>query len=107
MQLKTVVLPAPFGPISAVMCPRSAAKLRSSIATRPPKRMLRWSTVRMGASSLIRRLPLALLHHRGRDGLFVVTQMERRFAGRNQAARPPDHDQHHGEAEHQHPVGLE
>src|SRR6266702_1633209 len=106
MQLKTVVLPAPFGPISAVMCPRWAVKLRSSTATRPPKRMLRWSTIRMGASSLIRRLPSALLQHRLRDCL-LVSKMERWLAGRDQAARPPDHDQHHSESKHQHAVGLE
>src|SRR5262249_38846591 len=50
MQLNTVVLPAPFGPISAVMSPRRAVKERSLIATRPPKRMLRCSTLRIGAT---------------------------------------------------------
>src|SRR6266550_3074988 len=49
MQLNTVVLPAPLGPISAVISPLCAAKQRSLIATRPPKRMLRCSTCRMGA----------------------------------------------------------
>src|SRR5262245_34371625 len=45
MQLNTVVLPAPFGPISAVMSPRRALKEKSLIATSPPKRMLRCSTL--------------------------------------------------------------
>src|SRR2546429_7678192 len=49
MQLNTVVLPAPLGPISAVISPLCAAKQRSLIATKPPKRMLRCSTCRIGA----------------------------------------------------------
>src|SRR5262245_62944522 len=49
MQLNTVVLPAPFGPISAVISPRRALKERSLIATSPPKRMLRCSTLSTGA----------------------------------------------------------
>jgi len=44
MQLNTVVLPAPFGPISAVMAPRLTSNDRSSMATRPPKRMVKCST---------------------------------------------------------------
>src|SRR6516164_1955075 len=44
MQLNTVVLPAPLGPISAVMPARPTVNDRSLTATRPPKRMLRWST---------------------------------------------------------------
>jgi hypothetical protein len=35
MQLKTVVLPAPFGPIMAVMSPRARANDRSSIGDEP------------------------------------------------------------------------
>src|SRR5258708_10570135 len=49
MQLKTVVLPAPFGPIRAVIAPRWAVKERSLTAMRPPKRMLRCSTRSTGA----------------------------------------------------------
>src|SRR3954447_9290451 len=48
MQLNTVVLPAPFGPISAVISPRPAVKEKLLMATSPPKRMLRCSTRRMG-----------------------------------------------------------
>src|SRR4029077_16899447 len=48
MQLNTVVLPAPLGPISAVISPRPAVKEKLLMATRPPKRMLRCSTRRMG-----------------------------------------------------------
>src|SRR4051794_41221798 len=48
MQLNTVVLPAPLGPISAVISPRPAVKEKLLMATSPPKRMLRCSTRRMG-----------------------------------------------------------
>ena len=61
MQLNTVVLPAPFGPISAVISPRLASKLRSPMATSPPNFIDRCSTVRMGvmvvAALISRALP--------------------------------------------------
>src|SRR5262245_9615929 len=50
MQLNSVVLPAPLGPISAVISRARAVKLRSLTATRPPKRMVRCSTVSSGAA---------------------------------------------------------
>jgi hypothetical protein len=50
MQLNTVVLPAPFGPISAVMAPRAAVNERSFTATRPPKRIVRCSTASNGSA---------------------------------------------------------
>src|SRR6516165_10659877 len=44
MQLSTLVLPDPFGPISANSSPRSTKKETSSSTTRPPNRRLRCST---------------------------------------------------------------
>src|SRR5579863_3311794 len=46
MQLKTLVLPAPLGPISAMRSPGSTAKDTLSSTVRPPKRRLKCSTVR-------------------------------------------------------------
>src|SRR5438045_303509 len=40
-QLKNVLLPAPFGPITARTSPRSTAKLTRLSAVRPPKRTVR------------------------------------------------------------------
>ena len=40
MQLKAVVFPAPFGPMSAVILPASAVKLQPSTALMPPKCLL-------------------------------------------------------------------
>src|SRR5207237_5057018 len=123
----TVVLPAPFGPISAVMAPRAAENDRSSTATRPPKRMERRSTRSTGAGegafttspgSAFGRttLPLrgrdkkegarssvAFLHERAQDGAALL-EKSGGLARADQAARLPDHDQHHGEAEDQHAV---
>src|SRR6266567_2221909 len=48
MQLNTVVLPAPLGPITAVMSPARASNESVSTASRPPKRMLSWSTSSSG-----------------------------------------------------------
>src|SRR5690349_21574107 len=43
MQLSTLVLPAPFGPISARSSPGAAANDTSSSTTRPPNRRVRCS----------------------------------------------------------------
>src|ERR1700730_2162483 len=52
-QLKNVLLPAPFGPMTARISPRRTAKSMPRSASRPPKRMVRPSVARMiaGASS--------------------------------------------------------
>ena len=42
--MKTVVLPAPFGPMIDVMLSFFAEKVRSSIATRPPNFIVRFCT---------------------------------------------------------------
>jgi hypothetical protein len=55
-QLNTVVLPAPFGPISAVTLRRLAVNDSALTATMPPKRMVRQSTDRM-VSPFIRAPP--------------------------------------------------
>src|ERR1700730_7584060 len=47
MQLNSVVLPAPFGPMSANTWPVGTSKLTLSTATRPPKRLVRPWTRRM------------------------------------------------------------
>src|SRR5476651_1466861 len=41
MQFRTLVLPAPFGPIKAINSPGSTAKDTLSSTVRPPKRKLR------------------------------------------------------------------
>src|SRR5450759_217141 len=46
----SVVLPAPFGPIKAVTRPASTASETSSIASRPPKRLLTCSTRSSGSA---------------------------------------------------------
>src|SRR5580700_2776418 len=49
MRLKTVVLPAPFGPISAVTLPCGTAKDTWSTARSPPKDLVRPTTSRAAA----------------------------------------------------------
>src|SRR5215472_6161047 len=39
-----VVFPAPFGPITACSSPSTILRMRSSVATMPPKRLARFST---------------------------------------------------------------
>src|SRR5512142_1488157 len=47
--LTIVLLPAPFGPISAVICPLGTVKLQSSTALTPPKACVTCSTCRISA----------------------------------------------------------
>src|SRR5256714_13256859 len=47
----SVVLPAPFGPISACTSPRVTSKVTSSVATTPPKRLLTPRSSSMAAPS--------------------------------------------------------
>jgi len=46
MRLKTVVLPAPFGPMSPTISPGRTSKVRSETAVRPPKDLVRPETSR-------------------------------------------------------------
>ena len=78
------------------------SKDRSSTATRPPKRMVRCST-RSRMSAVARHQPWPSLTRSAAMRLALL-QEHRRLARRDQPARPPDHDQHHGEAEQQHAV---
>ena len=59
MQLNMVVLPAPFGPITAVISRSRAAKETSFTAMRPPKRMVTCSTERM-AAAVIATFPVSV-----------------------------------------------
>src|SRR6185369_1121236 len=99
MQLNTVVLPAPFGPISAVISPCRASNERSSTATSPPKRMVRCST----RSNVSPVSAMAFLDQVDGDALALL-QEHRRLARGDEATRLPDHDQYHGEAEQHHAV---
>ena len=48
-RLKNVVLPAPFGPMRAVIEPRWISRCSTSTAVRPPKWRLTSSTIRIGS----------------------------------------------------------
>ena len=52
IRLNSVVLPAPFGPISAVRLPSGTSSVTSEIAARPPKRLLTLTTCSAGAHRL-------------------------------------------------------
>src|SRR2546421_790873 len=108
MQLKTVVLPAPLGPISAVISLRAAVKERSPMATRPPKRMVRWSTRSSGSPSCAGISAVTLSDEFSGNRLLLL-EKDRRLARRHEAAWPPAHDQHHCDADGEHAVlgGIE
>src|SRR5665213_2329950 len=64
--LKRVVLPAPLGPISAVMDPLLTSNVAPSTAIRPPKPLTRSRTAKMGSSgagSCLAALSSATEHH--------------------------------------------
>ena len=48
--LKSVVFPAPFGPMRAKISPFLTSNVTSSTATSPPKRFVTWSMRRMGGA---------------------------------------------------------
>src|SRR5215813_12681656 len=52
MRLKTVVFPAPLGPMRKTISPSSTWKLTSLVASRPPKRLLTFWNSRMAAIGL-------------------------------------------------------
>src|SRR3954453_22875414 len=79
MQLKAVVLPAPFGPISPTISHSSTERFRLSIAVRPPKRMVRSRT-----SST----DIAALH--GADACAAVRVVQRELVAGEPAAERPD-----------------
>src|SRR3954449_2752263 len=86
--LKNVVLPAPFGPISDTTVPRGIVKSTSSVATRPPNSLRRFSTTT--------RLPFGLLMLRVVERRVVNAFVELRPASRtrDQPFRPDQHDEH-------------
>jgi len=87
--LKTVVFPAPFGPINATSSRGRTSSEKSQTAVRPPKRMVAWRT--SINASLASRLPGArggrrLRHQsqtsrvpkrpRGRSNIRAISAME-------------------------------
>src|SRR5262245_25711392 len=83
----SVVLPAPFGPISAVIRPVSAANDARSTASRPPKRFETFSTRKIGSVS--GSLMAAL--HRRQPGADPVVQVARVGEQADDAARRKRH----------------
>src|ERR1043166_7917252 len=57
MQLNSVVLPAPFGPMSPTISPGSMASDTSRFASRPPKRLVAASTLSRAAMALSKAQP--------------------------------------------------
>src|SRR3569832_2469467 len=51
MRLKSVVLPAPFGPISAVRAPTGTSKRMSCVTASPPKRLVTPSNASAGSAA--------------------------------------------------------
>ena len=105
MQLNTVVLPAPLGPISAVISPRLASKDRSPMATSPPNFIDRCSTLRIGVGHGWSRVhqPCPSLVKEPETALRSM-QEGGRFTAADEAARLPQHDDDHRQAEQQHAV---
>src|SRR6185503_8758063 len=52
MRLKRVVLPAPFGPISAVRAPTGTSKRMSCVTARPPNRLVTPSRASAGSGGM-------------------------------------------------------
>src|SRR5579863_4017807 len=86
----------------AVMSPRPTEKLKAFTATRPPNRIVRFSTASSGPVSQF-ILPVSLFDEIAGYGLSLF-QEHGRQPRRNEAARLPDHHDDHGRAEQQHAI---
>src|SRR4051812_10911800 len=91
--LKHVVLPAPLGPMSAVIWPRSISRCSMSTATRPPKRRRTPSTTRIG--SLFGAPGSTTVSSPARGASTLIDQ--RSFPAPDQALGPEDHQEHQPE----------
>src|SRR5512144_149925 len=96
MRLKTVVFPAPLGPIKKTISPSSTWKLTSLVASRPPKRLLTFSNSRIRA--------IALSLHRP-DGAGLPPGPPPSLEERDHPAREED-DHHHQEQAVDHQVSV-
>src|SRR2546425_6313450 len=81
----SVVLPAPFGPISACTSPRTTSSVTSSVATTPPKRLETPRSSSMTPPRKQSRNALGRKHHDreqhdadGEPGVILVVRRERR-----------------------------
>src|SRR2546426_2159454 len=92
MRLKSVVLPAPFGPTRQRSSPASNLKLRLLVAVRPPNRLVSDLVSRIGDMSR-RRVPPASAW--GREHILVFGTepvKETRGFARDRLADPPASD---------------
>src|SRR6478736_8319164 len=94
MRLKSVVFPAPLGPINAIFAPRGTSKEMFSETVSPPKRFTTPASFRMASSGMraSRRCPAA--------GPPVAGRKPVGECARDDAFRPYHHHQHDGDAEH-------
>ena len=89
MQLKAVVLPAPFGPMSATICPSGICSDRLLTATTPPNCIVIFSTLRM---SLL--ICFALLNYVLFCLFRSLAEQIRQFALTHDALAEEEHDDH-------------
>src|SRR5262249_39012251 len=96
MRLKTVVFPAPLGPMRKTISPSSTWKLTSLVARSPPKRLLTFSNSRIRA--------IALSLHRA-DGAGLAPELPPPLEERDQ---PAGNEQHHQDEQQavDHQVGV-
>src|SRR5262245_2838824 len=98
-RLKNVVLPAPLGPISAVIAPRCTSTWSTLTATRPPKWRVTPSATTIGSG-----FPTPGLCSTSANSPFVAepglsTGIERQLPSvAENALRPEDHQQHQDQA---------
>src|SRR3954454_18499111 len=109
-RLNSVVLPAPFGPISAVMAPRCTSMWSTSTAVRPPKVRFTPSTTRIGSGLAT---PGSVATPSVQDGARVSEVTDRHLPPvPDDALWSVDHEQHDrdaddDEAQRAHLVGVD
>src|SRR3954452_4861627 len=107
IRLKNVVLPAPFGPISAVMMPRWTSRWLTSTAVMPPNCRTMWSTSRIESglpapgSASTPDMSSRRTAGSASDAVVVVSDIEPQLPLVTQdALGSEDHQQHQRDADH-------
>src|SRR5581483_3780393 len=101
-RLNSVVLPAPFGPISAVIAPRCTSRWSTSTATRPPKLRCTPSATSSGSGFAAPGSAATPSVHAARVGVSAVTD-QRLSSIAEDPLWSEDHEQHDRKAHEDEP----
>src|SRR5215211_474835 len=103
--LNRVVLPAPFGPMRAMIRPSGTSRCSTSVARRPPNERRTCSATRIGSVTPAGPVSAVMLVSRASPSTSVTSGLldQRLGAAAEQPLRPEDHQQHEHEPDEREP----